>query len=208
MRAMTCPAVTSSPSFTVTVANRPAYLAATSICVASMRPFVLAMPSGSVAPRSCSIKLCTFALTWAAAAAELVKDLPAAASITIATSATAANRTDIYYSSAPWAQSTPSMSPFGAPASQSARRICALDAERGSASNCQRSLHLWFKGCVTDYRQFAVASNSASDATQMVSIHTNPEASGPCARGAQRPNLASEPSPVCEQKLLFGGNLP
>jgi len=40
-----------------------------------------------------------------------------------------------------------------------------------------------FKGCVTDYRQFAVASNSAWDATQMVSIHTNPEASGPCAPG-------------------------
>jgi len=29
-----------------------------------------------------------------------------------------------------------------------------------------------FTGCVADYRQFAVASNPAWGATQMVSIHT------------------------------------
>src|SRR5262249_28439556 len=51
MVATTCPAVTSSPSFTFTVASRPGYFAATSTCVASMRPFDLTIPSGMSRPR-------------------------------------------------------------------------------------------------------------------------------------------------------------
>ena len=49
MVATTCPAVTSSPSFTVTVASRPGYFAATSTSVASSRPFDFTIPLGHVA---------------------------------------------------------------------------------------------------------------------------------------------------------------
>ena len=55
----TCPAVTSSPSFTLSVAKRPEYFAATSTSVASSRPFDLMMPSGIVRPRNFAIRLST-----------------------------------------------------------------------------------------------------------------------------------------------------
>src|SRR5262245_13477672 len=51
MVATLCPAVTSSPSSTVSVASRPGYFAATSTCVASRRPLVFTIPSGMSRPR-------------------------------------------------------------------------------------------------------------------------------------------------------------
>ena len=56
MRAMTCPCVTLEPSSTVTSASRPAYFEDTSTWVASMRPFDLTMPAGSVSPRNRAIR--------------------------------------------------------------------------------------------------------------------------------------------------------
>src|SRR5271166_4371611 len=56
----TCPAVTSSPSFRFSVANRPEYFAATSTSVASTRPFDLMMPSGIVRPCNFAMRLSTF----------------------------------------------------------------------------------------------------------------------------------------------------
>ena len=50
IRATTSPALTKSPSRTRISLIRPAYLAATSISVASMRPLPLARPSGPLPP--------------------------------------------------------------------------------------------------------------------------------------------------------------
>lgn len=52
MRASSCPAVTKSPSLAMMSAIRPATLAEMSISVASMRPLLLANPSGSPPPPS------------------------------------------------------------------------------------------------------------------------------------------------------------
>src|SRR5262249_7183462 len=97
MRATTCPAVTSSPSFTVNVASRPAYLAETSTCVASMRPLVFTMPSGSVALRSRSISVrsldCACALDSRSSPPGPAQGGPA--SSIIAANAAADSRTDI-----------------------------------------------------------------------------------------------------------------
>ena len=66
MVATTCPAVTSSPSSTVSVASRPGYFAATSTCVASMRPFDFTMPSGMSRPRRRAMRVSTWDRNWSA----------------------------------------------------------------------------------------------------------------------------------------------
>ena len=62
---MTCPCVTLEPSSTVTSASRPGYFDETSTCVASMRPFDLTMPAGSVSPRRRAIRLRSLVCAWA-----------------------------------------------------------------------------------------------------------------------------------------------
>ena len=89
MVATTCPAVTSSPSSTVSVASRPGYFAETSTCVASMRPLVFTIPSGISRPRrrlisvstaflAFSIGFCGFAWAWALTIKRPSSEMPSA----------------------------------------------------------------------------------------------------------------------------------